>query len=61
MEDYNYSLCVGHSSAPEQGWLCVFDGAKDECQEYFDEGNVSEDYDVVFMMSVIEQVDLRRT
>jgi hypothetical protein len=60
MEDYNYALCVGHSSAPEQGWLCVFDGGKDECQAYFDEGNVPEDYDVVFMTSVTEQVDLRR-
>ena len=61
MEDYSYSLCVGHSATPGQGWLCVWDGTKDECQAYFDEGNVSEDYDVVFMTSEVEQVDLRRT
>ena len=61
MENHNYSLCVGYSANPALGWLCVFEGTKDECQAYFDGGNVPEDYDIVFMMSVTEQVDLRST
>jgi hypothetical protein len=56
----HYSLCVGYSANPVWGWLCVFDGGKDECQAYFDEGNVPEEYDVVFMTGITEQVDLRR-
>lgn len=57
----DYSLCVGFSSHPEYGWLCVFEGTKEECQKYFEDGKIPEEYDKVFMMNGIEEVTLRGT
>lgn len=42
------------------GWLCLFEGTKQQCIDYYNSGLVSDDYDSVFIMSPTEgDVNLR--
>jgi hypothetical protein len=53
------ALCVGSLKDLCAGWLCVFEGTEEECRRYFEDGNVSDEYDRVFMMNRWRHTTLR--
>jgi hypothetical protein len=52
------SLCVGFTKNLIANWLCVFEGTEDECKQYFQDGNVPAEYDIVFMLNSYRETHL---